>query len=552
MTGDRDPLQRFEPGQHRPRRSKPYTIECSAAFLPGGDPEDAKVLTIGTVTDLIGSRCDVASADIPDDLPPRLLDRFDDRVRQLFREALSGYFYIGAVRDPHTYIELADQEFWDNEWGGWTPIVTSRHVGAKGENSWILETIFSNNKMMPVSLGEYQPQHLDGRRCLELFSESSRSEVPKLARIWDLASPGPRSVVSVLNPDSVPEPEAAGAVANMLNSVLDREDLFSMECWGTPQESVDAQSEVNEVSYTIENRKIEYYLRYKESWDHDDLTVFNRLLVEDALGVIFPSLGGERECNFPSFNAYVSRWTSDLTDASLNILSYESLADLFREPMRADQWRFICPAQVITPQGYAGYLFFPEPVHTDLSSAGASMKRMLHPCFGVGTSTGGLQPPRQLSSGFHQVFPIVVQLGLMRQGELVGIENPEVHLHPSMQLRVAKMLIDHANSGRHILVETHSDLLIRRVIRAILAEEIRQTRVRVYFVDLRKSTETITGADAEWGIQFRHSTLNKLQVDERGRIANWPEGFMDDDVKESQRLLDIMYGGNEEGEDEDA
>ena len=82
---------------------------------------------------------------------------------------------------------------------------------------------------------------------------------------------------------------------------------------------------------------------------------------------------------------------------------------------------------------------------------------------------------------------MIVQLGLMRQGELVGIENPEVHLHPSMQLRLAEMLIDHANSGRHILVETHSDLLIRRVIRAILAEEIVQLRVQVYFVDLQKS-----------------------------------------------------------------
>ena len=69
MTGDRDPLQRFEPGQPRPRRSKPYTIECSAAFLPGGDPEDAEIITIGTVTDLIGSRCDVAALASPTTYP---------------------------------------------------------------------------------------------------------------------------------------------------------------------------------------------------------------------------------------------------------------------------------------------------------------------------------------------------------------------------------------------------------------------------------------------------------------------------------------------------
>ena len=67
---------------------------------------------------------------------------------------------------------MADQEIWSNEWGGWLPVVTSRYVGAKGENSWILETIFSNNDMLPVSLGEFQPQDLNGEHCLEAFSES--------------------------------------------------------------------------------------------------------------------------------------------------------------------------------------------------------------------------------------------------------------------------------------------------------------------------------------------------------------------------------------------
>ena len=36
--------------------------------------------------------------------------------------------------------------------------------------------------------------------------------------------------------------------------------------------------------------------------------------------------------------------------------------------------------------------------------------------------------------------------------------------------------------------------------------------------------------------------LEPLKVDGHGRIENWPEGFMDDDVRESRRLLDIMYG----------
>ena len=256
-------------------------------------------------------------------------------------------------------------------------------------------------------------------------------------------------MVSALNPDSVPEPEAAEAVANMLNSVLDREDLFSVECWGTPQESVDAQSEVNEVSYTIKDQKIEYFLRYKESWDHDDLTVFNRLLVEDRF--LFCSFL-ERGCGFQSFNAYVSRWISDLTDASLNAYSYESSSshiDIFGKTTTFDQWRFIGPAQKGTPQGYAGYLFFAEPVHMDLSSAGTSMKRMLHPCFGV------VQIHRRAAatSPVELWFSSGVSDDRATRPHVAGRtgrhREPGGTLAPVDATQVAKMLIDHANSGRH-------------------------------------------------------------------------------------------------------
>ena len=44
--------------------------------------------------------------------------------------------------------------------------------------------------------------------------------------------------------------------------------------------------------------------------------------------------------------------------------------------------------------------------------------------------------------------------------------------------------------------------------------------------------------------------VGPVEVDDRGRIANWPDGFLDVDLHESQRLIDIMYGSAmEQGED---
>ncbi len=60
----------------------------------------------------------------------------------------------------------------------------------------------------------------------------------------------------------------------------------------------------------------------------------------------------------------------------------------------------------------------------------------------------------------------------MMDGEVMAIENPEVHLHPRLQLDFAEFLIKQAISGKTIVIETHSDLIIRRVIREVLEESL--------------------------------------------------------------------------------
>jgi predicted ATPase len=142
---------------------------------------------------------------------------------------------------------------------------------------------------------------------------------------------------------------------------------------------------------------------------------------------------------------------------------------------------------------------------------------------------------------------MITQLGMMKSGDVFGIENPEVHLHPSLQVQVTDMLLDHAKSGRRIILETHSDLVLRRAIRAILDEKIKQACVTIYCVNLGdRRIATVDGKNSS----FIGSTIEPIEVDENGRITNWPEGFLDEDIRESQRLLDVMYGHF--GEDSDA
>ena len=59
---------------------------------------------------------------------------------------------------------------------------------------------------------------------------------------------------------------------------------------------------------------------------------------------------------------------------------------------------------------------------------------------------------------------MVVQMGLMLPLELFAVENPEVHLHPSLQLKLTGFFLQQAAAGKNVVLETHSDLVVRRVL----------------------------------------------------------------------------------------
>ena len=135
-----------------------------------------------------------------------------------------------------------------------------------------------------------------------------------------------------------------------------------------------------------------------------------------------------------------------------------------------------------------------------------------------------------MSTGFHQLAPIVVQAGLLHQNEIMAVENPEAHLHPSLQIEVAEFLMHQANADKIMLIETHSDLIVRRLLRAIPQSELlkRQEGIRIYFTHLEDGPE---------GANWKHAEMDQLQINDMGQIANWPKGFMDDDLEEANRWL---------------
>lgn len=130
--------------------------------------------------------------------------------------------------------------------------------------------------------------------------------------------------------------------------------------------------------------------------------------------------------------------------------------------------------------------------------------------------------------GVSQVLPVIVESFYVPSGSIVIFEQPEIHLHAAVQAELADLFIDaiHAREGGRLrdvqfIVESHSEHFLRRLQRRIAEEAITPEETALYFVH-------------HAGTQAR---LEELQLDEYGRIANWPDGFFGDALGETEAQM---------------
>lgn len=80
--------------------------------------------------------------------------------------------------------------------------------------------------------------------------------------------------------------------------------------------------------------------------------------------------------------------------------------------------------------------------------------------------------PNNLGAGVSYLVKVLIMCLRAKQGDVLLIENPEIHLHPSAQAKLGEFLAFIANSGIQVIVETHCEHLINRVQYAIYKKEI--------------------------------------------------------------------------------
>lgn len=119
--------------------------------------------------------------------------------------------------------------------------------------------------------------------------------------------------------------------------------------------------------------------------------------------------------------------------------------------------------------------------------------------------------------GVSQILPVITLCYYAPEGSTLLLEQPEIHLHPKVQAGLADVLVDAMKTrGIQIILESHSEHLLRRLQRRVAEEEIAPEEAAIYFCYTDKG----------------ESRLTHLDLDLFGNIKNWPKDFFGDEFGE--------------------
>jgi len=142
-------------------------------------------------------------------------------------------------------------------------------------------------------------------------------------------------------------------------------------------------------------------------------------------------------------------------------------------------------------------------------------------------TTGRLDNMADMGFGFSQVLPLAVQAwisssvdakspgrGLPANTILVW-EQPELHLHPAMQRKLARLIAKTAtlDAKRNIkfIIETHSQSMINEFGDLIIAQGVKALDVQILLFAQKDKAQT---------------EIMQSEFDQEGQLVDWPYGFL--------------------------
>jgi len=116
-------------------------------------------------------------------------------------------------------------------------------------------------------------------------------------------------------------------------------------------------------------------------------------------------------------------------------------------------------------------------------------------------------------------------IGIFLNFNTLLIEQPELHLHPKLQSQMAKIFSDtvkNSTDSHSMIIETHSEHLIRKIQVLIAKGELEREKVGVWYFDNSEGT----------------TKIKQMEIEPNGFFKEpWPNGFFDESYNLSKELL---------------
>lgn len=132
--------------------------------------------------------------------------------------------------------------------------------------------------------------------------------------------------------------------------------------------------------------------------------------------------------------------------------------------------------------------------------------------------------PLNVGFGITYVLPIITAILKAKEGDLIIIENPESHLHPKAQSKIATLCALASANGIQIIIETHSDHILNGIRVATKEKIIKPSQSKIYY--FRKEKDKL------------ETQIDLIEIDESGATDRYPQGFFDQFDEDLDRLVE--------------
>ncbi|MCP8974051.1 AAA family ATPase [Bacillus licheniformis] len=118
--------------------------------------------------------------------------------------------------------------------------------------------------------------------------------------------------------------------------------------------------------------------------------------------------------------------------------------------------------------------------------------------------------------GVSQTLPVLVALVYAQPGQIVYIEQPEIHLHPRGQYIFSQIIEKALSRGVRIVIETHSSLIIKGIQTEVANKKINHKHVSLNWFKRNNLGET---------------EVDSTELDAEGTFGDWPLDFSDVEIE---------------------